>query len=72
MLSRMKDWVPLGSTGYPFALAINVDDGRKMFRTDSAFHLLRIPKVVGKGGVRSRANGCRSLNLSDSRDPRQK
>jgi hypothetical protein len=56
MISLMKDCVPLGSTGYPFVLAIKVDDGRKMNRTDSAFHLLRIPKVVGKGGVRSRAN----------------
>ena len=27
-LSRMKDCVPLGNTGYPLLLAMNVDDGR--------------------------------------------
>lgn len=55
MLSRMNDCVGLGRTGYPFVFAMNVDDGRKMKRTDSAIHLLSIPRVVGRGGVKSKA-----------------
>lgn len=36
-------------------LAMKVDEGRMICRTDSAFHLLRTPRVVGRAGERSRA-----------------
>lgn len=55
MLSRMNCCVGFGSTGYPLTLAIKVDDGRKMYRTDSAAHLLSTPRVVGSAGERSSA-----------------
>lgn len=55
MLSRMNCCVGFGSTGYPLTLAINVDDGRKTYRTDSAAHLLSTPSVVGSAGDRSSA-----------------
>lgn len=55
MLSRMKDCVPFGRTGYPFVFAIKVDDGRKRCRIGSAFHLDKKPDLTGKGGVRSSA-----------------
>jgi hypothetical protein len=55
MLSRMKDCVPFGRTGYPFVFAIKVDEGRKRCRIASAFHLERNPDLAGKGGVRSSA-----------------
>lgn len=55
MHSRINDCVGLGSTGYPFVFAINVDDGRRILRTDSAAHLLNTPIFVGKGGERSSA-----------------
>ena len=56
MLSRMNCCVGFGRTGYPFTLAMKVDEGRKMCRTDSALHLLRTPRVVGRAGERSRAD----------------
>jgi hypothetical protein len=62
MHSRMNDCVGLGSTGYPFVFAMKVVEGRSMFRTDSAAHLLRTPSVVGRGGVRSRADRYEQLN----------
>jgi hypothetical protein len=37
-------------------LAMKVDEGRKICRTDSALHLLRTPRVVGRAGERSRAD----------------
>lgn len=37
-------------------LAMKVDEGRKICRTDSALHLLRTPRVVGSAGERSRAD----------------
>lgn len=55
MIVRMNDCVPLGSTGYPLAFAMNVVAGRKTYRTGSAFHLLRMSSVAGSGGVRSSA-----------------
>ena len=38
MMSRMNDCVPFGKTGYPLALAMNVDAGSQRFRTGSACH----------------------------------
>lgn len=55
MLSRMKDCVPFGRTGYPFVLAMKVEAGRKMYRTGSAAHLFSTPRFSGSGGVRSSA-----------------
>ena len=37
-------------------LAMKVVEGRKICRTDSADHLLRTPRVVGRAGERSRAD----------------
>ena len=37
-------------------LAMKVDEGRNICRTDSALHLLRTPRVVGRAGERSRAD----------------
>ena len=34
---------------------MKVDEGRNICRTDSALHLLRTPRVVGRAGERSRA-----------------
>jgi hypothetical protein len=55
MLSRMKDWVGLGSTGYPFVFVKNVDAGIRIYLTSSADHLCSTPMVVGSGGVKSNA-----------------
>jgi hypothetical protein len=49
-------------------LAINVDEGKKICRTDSAVHLLRTPRVVGRAGERSRADKkwLRDAMINDS------
>jgi hypothetical protein len=55
MLSRMKDCVPFGRTGYPFVFAMKVDEGRNKCWIGSAFHLDKNPDLTGNGGVRSSA-----------------
>jgi hypothetical protein len=67
MLSRIKDCVPLGSTGYPLLFAMKVEAGRKRKRTDSAAHLLRAPNVKGSGGVRSSAGTCEVMEVKKRR-----
>ena len=54
-MSRINDCVPLGKTGYPFALAMNVDAGTHRYLTGSANHWFRTVEDSGNGGVRSRA-----------------
>ena len=55
MISRIKACDPFGSTGYPFALAINVDAGMKTRRMGSAAQRLSTPGTDGSGGVKSSA-----------------
>lgn len=58
MQSRINVCVPFGKTGYPLVLAMNVDEGRNTYLTDSAVHLLRTPMADGSGGVRSSAENA--------------
>lgn len=55
MMSRINDWAPLGSTGYPLALGMYVEAGINKCRTGSAVHCCRTSSSDGMGGVRSRA-----------------
>ena len=55
MISRMNLCVDLGSTGYPFGLAIKVVAGRNKKRVGSAVQRARSRGLGGHGGVRSNA-----------------
>lgn len=45
----------LGRTGYPLALGMNVEAGRKRYLVGSATHCRKTSIEDGSGGVRSRA-----------------
>jgi len=59
----MKDCDLFGSTGYPFAFAMNVDAGMNKCLMGSAAHRFRTPGMEGRGVMRSRATRKKTIQV---------